>query len=307
MKREDFGEEDLQGMLIAYLDDQMETAEKAEFEKLLSQHEDLRADLEIFRKTSSKIEELFQMDGVEAPNHIFAQALDLAKEFNNNSNARSNTLFGKSAESSNKAAPGQSFNVSQKVVSISEKNGRNNSFFSFMSLTQMAAALTLGFFLGPQILQKSEENNQVKTKRSVGLEIPQGTGFLLDDGIIANSRIDIENMISGRNKSKIGFQFSPVNDGIDRLVGTPYNIDFLSPLTGRLVVELNIDKSRISQTEKKLFDGEIRAGEIVNVTNLLLKSIDGKSTSYISATITAPTGEVATFKQYIEYLPKFFE
>ena len=47
MKREDFDEDDIQGMLIAYLDEQMEPDERNEFEKLLDAHEDLRADLEL--------------------------------------------------------------------------------------------------------------------------------------------------------------------------------------------------------------------------------------------------------------------
>ena len=41
MKREDFDEDDIQGMLIAYLDEQMEPDERNEFEKLDAQ-EDLR-------------------------------------------------------------------------------------------------------------------------------------------------------------------------------------------------------------------------------------------------------------------------
>ena len=73
MKREDFAEDDLQGMLIAYLDEQMEFAEKAAFEKLLSQHEDLRADLELYKKTSSNLEGLFELDGAETPAHIMAE------------------------------------------------------------------------------------------------------------------------------------------------------------------------------------------------------------------------------------------
>ena len=71
-EREDFDEDDIQGMLIAYLDEQMEPDERNEFEKLLDAHEDLRADLELYRKTSVNIGNLFELESTKTPAHILA-------------------------------------------------------------------------------------------------------------------------------------------------------------------------------------------------------------------------------------------
>ena len=71
MKREDFDEDDIQGMLIAYLDEQMEPDERNEFEKP-DAHEDLRADLELYRKTSVNIGNLFELESAKTPAHILA-------------------------------------------------------------------------------------------------------------------------------------------------------------------------------------------------------------------------------------------
>ena len=110
MKREDFDEDDIQGMLIAYLDEQMEPDQRNEFEKLLDAHEDLRADLELYRKTSVNIENLFELESAKTPAHILA-------EFNQRD-------FGGSIVD---------------PIPLSRKNVVKQ-FFSFQGVTQMAAA-----------------------------------------------------------------------------------------------------------------------------------------------------------------------
>ena len=154
MKREDFEPDDLQGMLIAYLDNQLVGQEKKDFEDLLSRHEDLQADLEIYKITSSKLTELFDMDGVETPLSI-EQKIRQASAFNEGVVQSSQTPKDERVL----------YEPSEKKASFAAAKEKRNRFFSFQGITQMAAALPLGVAIGPSLMDQLKSSDDDKQYR----------------------------------------------------------------------------------------------------------------------------------------------
>lgn len=236
MKREDFDEDDIQGMLIAYLDEQMEPDERNEFEKLLDAHEDLRADLELYRKTSVNIGNLFELESTKTPAHILA-------DFHQRD-------FGEPRKGN--------------VISILSRKKVVKQFFSFQGVTQMAAALVLGVFLGPLIYENLPNQDTDLFKQPLqfrGLNTGSESNQFKKPAI----KIGSENLIEKsqildlqlRNGFNIVTSEKPAEDFV---LTKPFQFLFFSPDAGELIIFLKKTSKDGLETEEKLFQGEVNSG-----------------------------------------------
>ena len=235
MKREDFEPDDLQGMLIAYLDNQLVGQEKKDFEDLLGRHEDLQADLEIYKLTSSKLTELFEMDGVETPLSV-EQKIRQASAFSEGVVEPSHTpeydrVF---------------FEPSEKIASFAAAKEKRSRFFSFQGITQMAAALALGVIIGPSLMDQFNSSDDTQYREALKL---RGTANLPEfndtSTELADRTIGIGDLIAPKtNKDGISVvrllqtNSAEAGEASNMLsVGEKIDIYFYPPQDGQLTIK----------------------------------------------------------------------
>ena len=236
MKREDFEPDDLQGMLIAYLDNQLVGQEKKDFEDLLSRHEDLQADLEIYKLTSSKLTELFEMEGIETP-PIVEQKI------------RQASALGDGVVQSNQTPEHERliFEASENIASFAAAKEKRSRFFSFQGITQMAAALALGVAIGPSLMDQLKSSDDDKKYREA-LKL-RGTANLPEindtSAELADRTIDVGELIAPKtNKDGIFIvrlsqtDSAEAGEASNRLsVGEKIDIYFYPPRDGQVTIK----------------------------------------------------------------------
>lgn len=279
MKREDFEPDDLQGMLIAYLDNQLVGQEKKDFEDLLSRHEDLQADLEIYKITSSKLTELFDMDGVETP-------LSVEQKI------RQASAFGESVLQSSQTPETERaiFEPSEKIASFAAAKEKRRRFFSFQGITQMAAALALGVAIGPGLMDQLKSSDGDKKYREA-LKL-RGTADLPEindtSAELADRTIGVSELIAPKtNKDGIFIVRLPQTDSAEageasnRLsVGEKIDIYFYPPRDGQVTIkyegfnkvgDLKLSETLVQETSStELIDRkyEVPSFKVPNVSKL---------------------------------------
>ncbi|MCR9157079.1 MAG: hypothetical protein NXH80_07525 [Rhodobacteraceae bacterium] len=166
--------EELQGKLVAYLDGELSPAEVSELEALLSCDADLRGELELYRQMSDHLKVLATADGISAPSHILAKFrvddpipdYPVPEEIQKVGDIGTAFPFGtNSIKSRPKKIPSHLASV-KSSRSIDDNDVKDfaarseakhtrtrpqSRFFTRQSIMQMAAALVLGIFVGPQI------------------------------------------------------------------------------------------------------------------------------------------------------------
>lgn len=234
MKREDFEPDDLQGMLIAYLDNQLVGQEKKDFEDLLSRHEDLQADLEIYKLTSSKLTELFEMDGVETPLSV-EQKIRQASAFGDGVVEPSHTPETERAI----------FESSENIASFAAAKEKRSQFFSIQGITQMAAALALGVIIGPSLMDQFNSSDDTQYREALKLRGTVGLPDVKDNSPVAIDRpLDLMRLSSKINKDGIFITKSAPtinflrDEGPSALkVGDKIDINFYSVRDGKITIK----------------------------------------------------------------------
>ena len=234
MKREDFEPDDLQGMLIAYLDNQLVGQEKKDFEDLLSRHEDLQADLEIYKLTSSKLTELFEMNGVETPLSV-------------EQNIRQASAFGDGVVEPSHTPEYDRvfFEPSEKIASFAAAKEKRSRLFSFQGIMQMAAALALGVIIGPSLMDQFNSSDDTQYREALKLRGTVGLPDVKDNSPVAIDRpLDLMRLSSKINKDGISVTKSAPtinslrDEGPSTLkVGDKIYINFYSIRDGKITIK----------------------------------------------------------------------
>lgn len=279
MKREDFEPDDLQGMLIAYLDNQLVGQEKKDFEDLLSRHEDLQADLEIYKLTSSQLTELFEMEGIETP-PIVEQRI------------RQASALGDGVVQSNQTPEHERliFEASENIASFAAAKEKRSRFFSFQGITQMAAALALGVAIGPSLMDQLKSSDDDKQYREA-LKL-RGTANLPDindtSAELADRTIGVSELIAPKtNKDGIFIvrlsqtDSAEAGEASNRLsVGEKIDIYFYPPRDGQVTIkyegfnkvgDLKLSETLVQETfSAELIDRkyEVPSFKVPNVSKL---------------------------------------
>jgi len=139
--RDEFDEDEIQGLLIAYIDDQLEESQKMEIERLISLHDDLKEDLKIFQKSSEDLKEFFFIKDAKNPPHIDEKIKE---------------IFSKTPFQNIKEIQNTFSKDSGQIIDFPRKL---RHYFSPQAITQMAAALMVGVFLGPSLFENEATSN----------------------------------------------------------------------------------------------------------------------------------------------------
>ena len=160
MKRDDIKPEELEGLLVAFADGELDEPRSSEVAELISEHADLAVRVEEYMSTGKQLKDFFDTDHIETPAHIAEQILQMADN----------------AEAASIAAAAAMPSSRSNVISFAtfKKLGSKLSITT-QSLTQMAAALTIGVFLGPSLFE--EFGNQGPYKPENAEEQKQRNGL----------------------------------------------------------------------------------------------------------------------------------
>lgn len=317
MKREDFDEDDIQGMLIAYLDEQMEVAEKAAFEKLLSRHEDLQADLELYKKTSLNLEKLFELEGVEIPSQIvtefyqrdfgagprpsskisksFAQASEKPPELVMSPEPPAPKLSNSTSDTQSVDRTYESFSEKSNVTSLASRRRKVQQFFSLQGIAQMAAALALGIFLGPSILDQFSEEPSTSNKQPANFKI--STDDLVKIELQSHKSPVTQSLVDERRISELETGFTILVNGQkveassdERFTqGDQYQFTFKSPESGQLRI-LKTDINGSSKTSEIVLDSLVKRGENIIIPAQGSLTIGDITNFQLKATLTIKEG-----------------
>ena len=235
--RDEFEEDELQGLLIAYIDDQLENSQKMEIERLISLHDDLKDDLQIFQKSSEDLEEFFFIKDAKSPPHIDEKIKE---------------IFSKTPLQNIKDIQTAFLTKSGQVIGFP---GSLRKYFSPQAITQMAAALTVGVFLGPSLfeseiasnieVQNQPINEHFKTRGATSAGTP--TKFkdnnltLIKDSLVNSSTGTVE-IIPG---------------GLIRY-GESFRLSMTSPINGKLQI---FDVSNDAKKDKALLTLSVEANQ----------------------------------------------
>lgn len=340
MKREDFDEEELQGKLIAYLDEQLPPAEKAEIGKLISEHDDLKADLEMYRMTSSNLEELFRFDDVQTPPEVEARLIKSSisnRKRKGVSTGKQPTLYsepklqrqdGFEAASSETEALSQSISTrpgrrtEMRMAEPRSQDFRNQPKVTPISAPkrptgpargnllghrgfQLAAALALGVVLGPSVFEQLQPSSSSNTKQAVKLE---GLDPLGSKEEPANQRqnVEVESLVNLGQLGRVGIQFLNAKNGkldfssSSTTKETEYKVKFLSPSKGNVKITKFVQASETSEARDLLFEGMVNVGQTVTLPKNGSYEISNEIRITFEATVVAPSGDRVVFTKSFE-------
>ena len=215
MKREDIKPEELEGLLVAFADRELDEPYASEVADLISEHADLAVKVEEYMSTGDQLKIFFDTEHVETPTDIAERILRSVDK----------------AEAVRTAA--------KKVAS--KPSGYNLiSFFSSNlsitshSLTQMAAALVIGVFLGPSLFEKF--GSLVPDKLAATEEQRTQYRGASDVSMQNGSKIPLLLAIVQQNSKNNDNTKPYIYSGGTIATDTPFTILITSPLAGRLEV-----------------------------------------------------------------------
>ena len=288
MMLSDLEYDDIQGKLIAYLDGELPDNEVQELEAMLASDESLRGDLEMYRRLSGQLEELCVAEGLSIPDHIVkelqvtgpvpvpplgknivagnsektkpdpALSFSSAKpDIGQESSLPTSSVFAESDNVTELSARRQaSEKLNQKQATRSTQN-RRAQFFSLQSLSQMAAALALGIFVGPQIFQMPSSKDGLE---SVGtIQLRSG------ESLAAIDPQSTANFVTLLALSESGIFERRIDPGDAIQSGTPFVLQFNSPLDGVVrVSEIAVTEGGDLSSEgqqKLIYEGDVTEGD----------------------------------------------
>ena len=149
MKRDDIKPEELEGLLVAFADGELDEPRSSEVADLISEHADLAVRVEEYMSTGNQLKDFFDTEHIETPAHIADRILQMADK----------TKSGLAAS----MRPPESSNV---LNFSTFKKLSSKLSITTQSLAQMAAALTIGVFLGPSLFGEFENTETYQSKPS---------------------------------------------------------------------------------------------------------------------------------------------
>ena len=244
MKRDDIKPEELEGLLVAFADGELDEPRSSEVAELISEHADLAAKVEDYMSTGDQLKDFFDTKNVETPAHIAEQILQMADK----------------AETSSIAAAAAMSSASSNVISFATfKKLSSKLSITTQSLTQMAAALTIGVFLGPSLFEEfgSQGPYKPETAEEQSIQTRGASDVSIEDG----SRIPLL-MALVQQQNKQSDDAEPyIYSGGTIASDTPFTIIVTAPLDGRLEVFDITD----GETETAIWTAEVQEGAKVTI------------------------------------------
>lgn len=272
--------EELQGKLVAYLDGELAPAEASELEALLSYDADLRGELELYRQMSDHLKVLVTADGISAPSHILAKFRVDDPIPDHPWQNKPTTDDGGSAippfvtsdikasyERPSQAASELRASIAKHtdnvtVLSTTRKSDPPTSkaqtrIFTRQSTIQMAAALALGIFVGPQLFQIPSTKSGLEDVGTIQLR----SG---DSLAVVETQRTID-WVSVLVLSDQGIFDNRIYPGKTIPAGKPFVIQVNAPLNGVVrvfnVTSSEKDRSPSIKDQKLIYEGDVTSGD----------------------------------------------
>ena len=244
MKRDDIKPEELEGLLVAFADGELDEPRSSEVAELISEHADLAAKVEDYMSTGDQLKDFFDTKNVETPAHIAEQILQMADN----------------AEAARIAAAAAMPSSSSNVISFAtfKKLGSKLSITT-QSLTQMAAALTIGVFLGPSLFEEFGSQGPYKPEATEAQSIQ--TRGASDVSIEDGSTIPLLMAVVQQQNKQSDDADPYIYSGGTIAADTPFKIIVTAPLDGRLEVFDITD----GKTESAIWGAEVQEGAEVTI------------------------------------------
>ena len=244
MKREDIKSEDLEALLVAFADGELGEPRFSEVADLISEHADLAAKVEDYMSTGNQLKDFFDTEHIETPAHIAEQILQMADK----------------AETSSIAAAAAMSSSSSNVISFATfKKLSSKLSITTQSLTQMAAALTIGVFLGPSLFEEfgSQGPYKPETAEEQSIQTRGASDVSIEDG----STIPLLMAVVQQQNKQSDDAEPYIYSGGTIAADTPFKIIVTAPLDGRLEV-FDITEGK---TESAIWGAEVQEGAEVNI------------------------------------------
>jgi hypothetical protein len=241
MKRADITPEELNGLLVAFADNQLDQTQSSEIRELISEHPDLADKVEHFKMTGGLLADFLDPKELQAPPHIVDKInLIASKQDSLVATAEQNILGIKN----------------EKIVSFSAfKKLKNKLSLTPQSLTQMVAACALGLVMGPSLFNNTQLGND-SNKMPLNF---RGAGKL-----VPVSSPSLEHAILLMSQSLDGKFNDPIRSGDFIKLGTPFVINITSPIDGKVRVYEEVSDTRSGVlgaiTKNQIFDSNVSKG-----------------------------------------------
>ena len=245
MKRDEINPDELDALLVAFADDQLDEPQSSEILTLISEYPDLVAKVENFKTTGAMLVDFFESDSLKTPQHI-ADKIRL--------------MVSNQDQLEASATPDIRNLRNEKIVSLSAfKKLRAKLSLTPQSLTQMVAACALGLIVGPSLF-----NNRLEL--SSGIE---KTPMNLRGGekILAAPSVSPQQVISIMAQSQSGAFERAIQSGESIRLETPFVINITSPINGEVRVYEEVDgtlSGSLGGVERNpLYQGNVSKGSII--------------------------------------------
>ena len=247
MKRDDISPDELDGLLVAFADDELDELKSSEVLALISKHSDLAAKVENFKTTGAILTNFFESEDLKTPQHI----ADKIRLIANNQDQITATAAADIPDIKN-----------EKIVSLSAfKKLRTKLLLTPQSLTQMVAACALGLVLSPSLFNNSVELSSGTNK------IPMN--FRGVEKITLAPSVGFEQAILIMAQSQNGEFEKAIKSGEFIQLETPFIINITSPINGEVRVYEEVDgilSNALAGVEKNLiFEGNVSKGSVIKL------------------------------------------
>ena len=255
MKREEIKAEDLDGLLVAFADGELNEPQSSEVAELISEHADLAAKVEEYMSTGVSLREFFETENAETPVHLAQKIRQMAEK----------------AEAERRT-PAEATSPGPNVINFAAfKKLSSKLSITTQSLAQMAAALTIGVFLGPSLFQEFGPLGPYKPKTAEEQSIQlRGLGDTTQTGTKSAFLLAIVQQHSKQRDDAQPYIYS----GGTIVTDTPFTILVTAPLDGRLEV---FDLTH-GDTESAIWGAEVQEGAEVTIPDKQAFELSGQDT-----------------------------
>jgi len=254
MNRDDITPEELDGLLVAFADNELDEPQFSEILELISEGSDLAAKVENFKTTGAILADFFKSENLEAPQHIADKIRLMA-------NMQDQVVAGATPAAAS-YTPDTLGIKNEKIVSLSAfKKLRAKLSLTPKSLTQMVAACALGLFLSPSLF-----NNSVELSNGTNIMPMNFRG--VDKTVLAPS-LGLKQAILIMTQSQNGEFENAIKSGGFIQLETPFIINITAPISGAIRVYEEVDgtlSNALGGIEKsQLFEGNISKGSVIKL------------------------------------------
>ena len=254
MKREDITPEELDSLLVAFADDELDEPQSSEILELISENSDLAAKVENFKTTGAILADFFASENLEAPKHIADEIRLMA--------TKQDQVVARATPAAASYTPDISGIKNKKVVSLSAfKKLRAKLSLTPQSLTQMVAACALGLVLSPSLFNTNVELSSGTNKLPMNFRGAEKT--------VLAPALGLEQAILIMAQSQNGEFENAIKSGGFIQLETPFIINITSPISGAVRVYEEVDgtlSNTLGGVEKnQLFEGNISKGSVIKL------------------------------------------